>query len=484
MAMIMNPPPVFPCTNEGKAKTSDADTDTVSTGESPGSIEKQSSSCSLPLSSEQDLQSPSTPPRRSIFNSYWQKRSPSCSSKDDDSGSNQSHRREIKRSPKFEPSYLGIYSFAPSPTSPKLPPLSLAGSSDLTPSSFRPKSILRRHRSLRVSPTDRPSLGTMGRPRSVSCIGIESDTKSLFGISPPPFAGDSSEESVMLKAPSKGCDLQRQHSFVHFDPTITVHECISEVPRIEGQESNWFSEDELRSFMTETLNLCHCSAVNAAKSYSLPAVKKAYEKAHKAGVKSPVIASTQPEFRALFADPVLHATEEEAVIHDGSKRFFKLATHEMQRVLIVDASPLTLKLFRNHILCMFPMAHVDTAISGKDALDKIEVDSKRRCLNYDVMIVEERLPGRSVTEELTGSELLRLVNKMESSISSGGKPTRQSLKIGVSVSLGEDCESLRNIGGADLFWSKPLPKPSNGLRNQLMNALLTKRGKSVFICGS
>jgi CheY-like chemotaxis protein len=219
-------------------------------------------------------------------------------------------------------------------------------------------------------------------------------------------------------------------------------------------------------------------------------VKKAYEKAHKAGVKSPVIASTQPEFRALFADPALHATEEEAVIHDGSKRFFKLATHEMQRVLIVDASPLTLKLFRNHILCMFPMAHVDTAISGKDALDKIEVDSKRRCLNYDVMIVEERLPGGSVTEELlTGSELLRLVNEMESSISessisSCGKPTRQSLKIGVSVSLGEDCESLRNIGGADLFWSKPLPKPSNGLRNQLMNALLTKRGKSVFICGS
>ena len=32
-------------------------------------------------------------------------------------------------------------------------------------------------------------------------------------------------------------------------------------------------------------------------------------------------------------------------------------------------------------------------------------------------------------------------------------------------------------------WSKPLPKRSNGMRNQIINALLSKQGKSIFICG-
>ena len=188
------------------------------------------------------------------------------------------------------------------------------------------------------------------------------------------------------------------------------------------------------------------------------------------------------------------------LIHASSLSFSLPRSKEMKRVLIVDNSPTTLKLFQRHILSMFAHVHVDTSLSGEDALDKVKADSSG--LNYDLIIVEERLQKcrspvcadmKESLLDLTGSELLRLINEMESSTSSkhnGIKHTkarkspssRQSLKIGVSVSLGEDCESLRK-GGADLFWSKPPPKPSNGLRNQMINALLSKRGKPVFVCG-
>mmetsp|Transcript_7576 Transcript_7576/g.17190 ORF Transcript_7576/g.17190 Transcript_7576/m.17190 type:complete len:491 (-) Transcript_7576:221-1693(-) len=489
--MIMLPLPVSPC--EGKGTTT-SDTDTVSTGDSPTSIEKQLSSCSF-FSEKDHAASPSTPPRRSIFNSYWQKKSSSISFRDDDS------RSDVKRSPKLDPSYLGVYSFAPSPLL-KLPALSPISSTDsLTPLPLRPKSILRRHRSLqqcRVSPADgsRPSIGTACRPRSDSCIGPESNTKAHFGIDPPPFRDDTSISKASSKTES---ELKRQHSFVQFNPTITVRECVGE-DGPDDQESNWFSEKELRSFMAETVNLCHSSAVIAVKTYSRPAVKKAYETAQEVGVKSPVLSSSCPEYRALFAEPVLCATDEDAIVHDGSKKFFEIMQREMQRVLIVDNSPTTLKLFRRHVLTMFPHVQIETAVSGEDALGKIQVDPKRAGTDYDLIIVEERLQQCDADMEesldLTGSEMLRLVNEMETiaechcngikqvgCIKSRKIPSRRSLKIGVSVSLGEDCESLRNNGGADLFWSKPPPKPSNGLRNQVMNALLSKRGKSVFICG-
>ena len=233
--------------------------------------------------------------------------------------------------------------------------------------------------------------------------------------------------------------------------------------------------------------------MKAINTYSLPAVKKAYDTAQQAGIKSPVLSSTS-EYRALFADPALQSTDEDTIVNFGSKKFFKILAQEMQRVLIVDSSPMTLKLFRRQVLCIFPHVHIDTALSGEEALDKVgRLDSG---LNYDLIIVEEHLQHEDSAEslDLTGSELLRLLNEMETCVNNDSqkiernKPSskmpvsRTSLKIGVSVSLGEDCESLRK-GGVDLFWSKPPPKPTDALRNQVMNALLNKRGKSVFICG-
>lgn len=293
-------------------------------------------------------------------------------------------------------------------------------------------------------------------------------------------------------------DDANSESMVHFDPTITVHECVVELNR--SSSGNWFSEHELRSFLHETMNVCRSSAVNAHKTYCPPEVKKAYDAAHRVGIKRPVLSSTCSTRRALFAEEILLATDEDAIVHDGSLKFFQLMKEEVKRVLIVDNSLSSRKLLRRHILSMFPHAHIDLASSGEDALDNIDVCYDLGCINYDIIVAEEHLQqcdedattdtSTSVLD-LTGSELLRLLNEME--VNAAFNPetcdksmkigSRHSLKIGVSVSLGKDCGTLRNRGGADIFWSKPPPKPSYLLRNQILNALLSKRGSAIFICG-
>eukprot|EP00580_Thalassiosira_gravida_P017309 CAMPEP_0201667340 /NCGR_PEP_ID=MMETSP0494-20130426/14059_1 /ASSEMBLY_ACC=CAM_ASM_000839 /TAXON_ID=420259 /ORGANISM="Thalassiosira gravida, Strain GMp14c1" /LENGTH=495 /DNA_ID=CAMNT_0048147249 /DNA_START=221 /DNA_END=1705 /DNA_ORIENTATION=+ len=433
LKMIMNPLLSSDCEVNYATALLDCDADTVSTSAShPASVDTENQMIhSISMMTTSTFASAPPPPRRSIFDTYWQKSSSTISLKDDGNSSEEgSFRREAAkrcRSPKLAPSYLGVYSFAP-PSPMILGPLGPTSDTDsLTPPTVRPKSILRRRRSLlprSVTLVDsRPHvfdvIGTVGRPRSTSYTEPpESNAKSHLDIPILPLCGqndDASEGSDLAKASNS--------SRVHFDPTITVRECLGEITPNNNQESNWFSDHELKTFMAETVHLCHSSAVDAVNSYSLPAVKKAYESAREAGVEKPILLSSshQPEYRALFADPVLHATEDDTVVHDGSKRFFKTMSRETKRVLIVDNSRMTLKLFRRQILSMFPHVKIDIAVTGEDALGKIEMDSERGCVNYDLIIVEERLQRTSPTNEMegmTGSELLRLVNEMEASASS------------------------------------------------------------------
>jgi hypothetical protein len=251
-------------------------------------------------------------------------------------------------------------------------------------------------------------------------------------------------------------------------------------------------------------------------------VAKAHAKAEQIGIKDPVVCSSLPEARALFAEPILHVTDEDAIVHDRSATFFKIAYKMVRRVLIVDSSRATIELMRENILSMFPHVAVDLALTSEDALSRMSVNSSGAVESheYDIVIVDEHcynyLEGSEHKEDedsehqasMTGSQLLKLINDSESNHSSQSGSNhfsqssqsgsnhfsqnskesrsepkhRRSLMIGVSTELSEDCESLRR-GGADLLWPKPLPKPSNCLRNQLLNTLLSKRGKSVFICG-
>ncbi len=416
--------------------------------------------------------------RRSIFNTFWSRSTSSTSwkeerieedSEDDDRSAEARH--EVKFSPKLEPSYLGVYNFSPTPPVVSRTPSSLSpvsSSKSLTQSpGLRPKSILHRHHS------------------------SGSRSKSAFvTVQPPPFLDDTSEES---RSSEESEPRKSNRTCVHFDPTVTVREVIQY--DTSAVESNWFDETELRSFLREALNLCHSSAMHGLRTYSVPALTNAIAAAHKAGVDDPVMGRPpNSECRSLFADPILYAADSDAVVHDCSNDFFMVISNEVKRILIVDNSLTTLNLFKRHVLSMFPAAQVEQAQSGEEALEllgKASSDSTE-APNYDIIIVEQNLQANSSSVPiqhssddqndksipLSGSDLLSVINFVERN----SPNTRNSLKIGVSVDLAGDCEALLR-SGADLFWCKPPPKQSNSLRNQLLNSLLSKRGKNIFICG-
>ncbi|KAL7514276.1 hypothetical protein ACHAXN_011472 [Cyclotella atomus] len=485
----------------------------------PSLIVEQSSMSSTGSEEKESGVSPPRPPstptnqRRAIFDNFWKK---SSSIRDDNDSVTDTPTRRSGCT-KVEPSYLGIYSFAPpSPLTPKpglVSAMSPSSDDSLTPSPTRPKSILRRHHSARlrmVHPIEEeaPAEGKSRRLSLCSSSEIKPrDPMLKLPFAELPFAPQLYEGDT--DSTSKDSSSMRCHG-VHFDPTITVREIIGQ-KKDQDPHSNWFNEDELQSFFRDAIHLCHASAINSIKTFSPPEVAKAHAKAEQIGIKDPVVCSSLPEARALFAEPILHVTDEDAIVHDRSATFFKIAYKMVRRVLIVDSSQATIELMRENILSMFPHVAVDLALTSEDALNRMSVDSSGAIASheYDIVVVDEHcynyLEGSEHKEDedsehqvsMTGSQLLKLINDSESNHSSQTESNhssqnsqehksdmkqRRSLMIGVSTELSEDCESLRR-GGADLLWSKPPPKPSNCLRNQLLNTLLSKRGKSVFICG-
>lgn len=226
--------------------------------------------------------------RRAIFDKFWKKHASSSSIRDDDDSAIVSDISSKRNScTKIEPSYLGIYSFAPpSPLTSTKPGWSLNNSpSDvsLTPTPNRPKSILRRHhsaRGIRTVQSIEEEDGTGGKHRSLSACSASEMTASKgeslaqLSFAPQlPFApqlfqddtSSNSEEPDWNYSTRRSPLAMRNHS-VHFDPTITVRELVGGRPKKENEFcSNWFSEDELQTFFKDAVHLCHASAINSIK---------------------------------------------------------------------------------------------------------------------------------------------------------------------------------------------------------------------------
>lgn len=110
-------------------------------------------------------------------------------------------------------------------------------------------------------------------------------------------------------------------------------------------------------------------------------------------------------------------------------------------------------------------------MSGSQLLHHIRFMQEQQCLPR----VHEQRPD-------VGNKGLQHCSPLPSKSSQGATPSqRPALLIGVSGWLGEDCEKLRK-GGADILWGKPPPIMDNRLRNELLMALLAKRGHPIFIC--
>lgn len=253
------------------------DSNPISCSNGPPTLIVQQSSISSAGSNEKkgSSSSPLTPTsqRRAIFDNFWKK---SSSIRDDDENTS-AVDAPTKRgsSAKVEPSYLGIYSFAPpSPlTSPKpglMSALSSPSDDSLTPSPTRPKSILRRHHSARglrlVHPIEEE---TDGKPRSSSVCSFPSEIKTDSMLKLPfgpelPFAPQLFQDADTDSTSKESLSGMRSHS-VHFDPTITIREVVGQAAEDDSRSNCWFNEDELQTFFREAIHLCHASAINSIK---------------------------------------------------------------------------------------------------------------------------------------------------------------------------------------------------------------------------
>mmetsp|Transcript_36879 Transcript_36879/g.82962 ORF Transcript_36879/g.82962 Transcript_36879/m.82962 type:complete len:386 (+) Transcript_36879:176-1333(+) len=316
------------------------------------------------------------------------------------------------------PSYLGVHSFA---TFTNRSPTCVSTSLSLPPTS-----ILRRKGS-----------GREGTP-----------------VCPPPLLLETSETEIETK------------QSVRFNPRITVRE--QSLDSTEERESRtWYDERDICRFLSETVFLSRNNHINAIRNFSPVSIREHRDIATNAGIKKPVLMKNiHREEKPLFSGSFLAASPDDIIVHEGSKLFFLILAHEVNKVFICDSSRSCTKLFRHTILSMFPKARIDVANSGEASLDLIGSNKHQ----YDIIIAEERLDS---TGQLSGSELLRLLRRMQE---------RDALMVGVSSSMSEDCEALRKRGTADVLWGKPIPSPSCGLRRTLLNALLTKRGAAVCIC--
>ena len=155
-----------------------------------------------------------------------------------------------------------------------------------------------------------------------------------------------------------------------------------------------------------------------------------------------------------------------------------VAQQEMKSVLLVDPHDICITLFRKAFTTLFPKVEIVAASSSAEALESIANHPP-----FDVILVEERLqPLLSLHKQksMSGSGLFRSL----ATISKDECKTREqkrsaALWIGVSAYLAKDRASLE-ASGADICWGKPPPTMSDALRNQMLQALLMKRGQSDF----
>jgi hypothetical protein len=117
-----------------------------------------------------------------------------------------------------------------------------------------------------------------------------------------------------------------------------------------------------------------------------------------------------------------------------------------------------------------------TASSASDALEQIALHPSS---SFDILVVEQRLQTPLQQQQQhgqSGSDLFKTLQQLQQQHMK--LPHSSSLWIGVSTHPKD--RAILEKSGADLCWGKPPPKMSVELRNQLLQTLLLKRGKTEF----
>ena len=157
----------------------------------------------------------------------------------------------------------------------------------------------------------------------------------------------------------------------------------------------------------------------------------------------------------------------------------KLAKTEVKRILLVDPLEICLRLLSKAFKLLLPHVEIVTATSSKEALSIVATSGP-----FDIVVIEERFklfhrstPGVDSAEyrgtneqDASGSIVLQQIASMSSS----------ALFIGTSSRLQIDGPRLLEHG-ADWVWPKPPPTMSSELLRELVQRVLTKRGKPHLV---
>lgn len=320
------------------------------------------------------------------------------------------------------------------------------------PSIPKPASILRAS-----SYGKRPSEPPVQDEIVAKISSIESDIPSLASTSAssecppsPPLVRQILPRRPATRSASEPM-MMRVQERVKFNPRITIREFHRSTAE---HETCWFSQRELDGFKVAAMQ--RIVLFNAhSQTDLLPTgtgrliAARPRHTAHKRLLFS---------HKALQLDSDLPSTD--------SFHRTAAAQAEMRSILIVDSQDICANLFAKGFKKMLPAVTVVTATSGEEAVQL----SERR--SFDVVVVEERLKKfhrRHETFPSTGSLLIKVLKEK----------SPKSLFVGVSAHLQQDAPMLRKQ--ADLVWSKPPPRMDDTMRDDMLKAILGKRGRDAVV---
>ena len=331
-------------------------------------------------------------------------------------------------------------------------------------------------------------------PSLASSLGSESQNLNcgeMGGLtSSPRFKQDAEDLDGYQFRPVQHTRSIDTGKYISFDARVWV----CEFERVPGEhESTWYTNKDLEGFKQE--------AVQRILQYT-EQQSKLVRTGTGIGLSMRLQELPPCSNRALFSHVALQALDGELDITTSIDPGFRQAVleNEIRSILLVDPHDIYLKLFTKSLKIALPHVTVTACTSSEEAMEHLEpattagsgstaLVKKRR---FDIIIIEERLKifhrqhrNGGATQcnggeyssakecHASGSALLR-------SLSSAHDSHAKSVFVGVSARLAEDGVRLKE-SGADFCWAKPPPPMNPVLMDDLLKALLLKRGRSTVV---
>eukprot|EP00934_Nitzschia_sp_Nitz4_P005773 Nitzschia sp. Nitz4//scaffold292_size23309//4990//6312//NITZ4_008495-RA/size23309-processed-gene-0.7-mRNA-1//1//CDS//3329546164//5763//frame0 len=366
------------------------------------------------------------------------------------------------------------------------------------------KSILKKevHKSgSSVSLSSGPPTQIPPQPPALPCLRTTSSQTSLL---PPPRAGGMRREKS---------EPSRLPSQIKFDPRVWIREYPNDVDQFD---SVWYSPEDLERFRRHAWALMlaydqkHPQPAKQVDQVLFTGTGRTIALENKKGAKS---ASSQQQQRkhCLFTHPAMsgaallcHERMLQAALRTEPFRAV-MAQQEVRRILLVDPHDICLNLFRKAFAAIFPRAEIVAVRNAKDAMECLTTLAENTCGGsgngtgsgssstqqqpqtstqpshrhrkrsspLDIVLIEERLNPlfHAKRPQDSGSALFRTLS--EHTEISG--IIQSALCIGTSAFMKQDREAMESL--VDVCWTKPPPKMSATVRNELLEQLLVKRGQ-------